>query len=485
MRVLSIQSSGTPDWAGRHVEPHADWGHGQSCCQMPASRVMQTSVPPEPPWDQSKFPPAARNNRAVQSALFNRSPLDELARARKRHGSVFSLRLFPYQALICATAAATNRAVLTDSARFAAGDAAKLLEPIVGAHSLILTPAPKHTRNRTLLMPPFHGSKIERWTDRIGALVDQHSAELMGGGPVAVRPWAQRLTLDVILQVVFGVTDPERSAAYRTSVDKVMAPALLAIAFTPPAVQRDRGRFSPGGVFARRRAVFDALIDGEIATRRADPDAGERDDVLSVLIGARDEEGVGFTDAELRDELKGLVVAGHETTATALAWTFHLLAHNPTARDELIADLATGSNELLRATIKESMRLRSPVIDAIRIATQNTELGGHPVPAGAYVSAMFCSMHQAADLWPEPLLFQPRRHLGAKTDAFALTPFGGGARRCLGAALAQLELEVVLRSVLASAVPKPAGAPEHVRLLGVTLVPASGGQVRMITRDRV
>lgn len=439
-------------------------------------------MPSEPRWKRSIFPPAARNSRAVQSALFNRNPLDELARAQKRHGSVFSLRLFPYQAMICVTDPETNKAVLTDSARFAGGDAARLLEPIVGTHSLILTPAPKHARNRTLLMPPLHGSKIERWTDRIAALVAQHSGELLSGDPVAVRPWAQRLTLDVILQVVFGVTDPDRSAAFRESVDRVMSPALLAILFTPPAVQRDYGRFSPGGVFARRRSVLDSLIDREIADRRVDPKSGDRDDVLSILMGARDEDGVGFTDAELRDELKGLVVAGHETTATALAWTFHLLAHNPTARDELAADLATDSTDFLRATIKESMRLRSPVIDAVRVATQDTELGGHPVPAGSYVSAMFCGMHLDATHWPNPLDFQPQRHLGPKIDAFALTPFGGGARRCVGAALAQLELEVVLRSVLAKALPEPAGPPERVRLLGVTLVPASGGRVRMRTR---
>lgn len=206
--------------------------------------------------------------------------------------------------------------------------------------------------------------------------------------------------------------------------------------------------------------------------------------MLSVLLGARDQDGLGYTDAQLRDELKGLVVAGHETTATALAWTLHLLAHNPTALGHLEADLAAGSNDILRATIKESMRLRSPVIDSVRIATKDTELGGHPVPAGAYVSAMFCGMHQDPELWPEPQEFRPTRHLGPKADAYALTPFGGGARRCVGAALAQLELEVVLRSVLSGARPEPAGSPEQARLLGVTLIPSSGGRVRMVPRAR-
>lgn len=440
---------------------------------------MTSTVPPEPRWDPERFPPTARTSRAIQTARFARNPLDELNAARSAIGPVFTLRLFPYQGLVCATDVETNRAVLTDSERFAAGDAASLIEPIVGAHSLILTPAPKHTRNRKLLMPPFHGSKVQRWSDEVRRLVIDQLPDLLGGESVAVRPWAQRLTLDVILKVVFGVEDADRRAAYRRALDRVMDPRLSAILFAPPIVLRDLGPLSPGGVFARRRAVLDGLIDEEIATRRADPTAAEREDVLSVLLGARDEDGVGFSDAEVRDELKGLVVAGHETTATALAWTFHLLAQNPAVRDELVDDLRTGSVDYLRATIKESTRLRSPVIDAVRIATADTELGGHPVPAGAYVSAMFCTLNLDEDLWPEPTRFRPERHLDNKYDAFALTPFGGGARRCIGAALAQLELEVVISEVLARALPEAAGRLEPVRLNGVTLIPGAGGRVRM------
>ena len=435
--------------------------------------LVPSAAEREPRWDPARFPPAARRNRWEQTLLFGRDPLGELARARNRVGPVFTLRLLPYQALICGTDPETSQGILTDQDRFAGGDAADLLEPIVGPHSLILTPAPEHLPNRKRLLPPFHGERIASWGSRVGELVRAHLPALASGAPVAVRPWAQRLALEVILRVVFGVEDPDRSARYRLAIDRIMDERFAFLLFAPPIFIRDFGRLSPGGAFARRRAAVDALLFEEIAKRRADPDAGGRDDVLSVLLDAGD-----FSDEALRDELMGLVLAGHETTATALSWTLHLLAHNPRAREALRADLAAGSDAYLKATIKESMRMRAPVLDAIRTATRDTELGGHPVPRGAYVSAMFCATHHAPELWQEPAEFRPERHLAGASPPYSLTPFGGGVRRCLGAALAQLELEVVLSELLADWVPEPAGAGlEEARVSGVTIVPARGGRV--------
>ncbi len=437
----------------------------------------------EPRWDASRFPPAARSNRLLQTLRFARDPLGELQRARRRHGEVFTLRILPYRAgLVCAADPETNRAVLTDSERFAAGDAAALLEPLIGAGSLILTPSPRHARNRKLLMPPFHGSRLEAWRERVGLLTREHLPELLDGGPQPVRPWAQRLTLDVILRVVLGIDDAERRARFRDALDGLLDPRVQALLFAPAWLAQDRGRLSPGNVLTRRRAAVDRLLADEVAARRADPATGRRDDVLSVLLGARHDDGSGFSDEELNDELKGLVLAGHETTATSLAWTLHLLAHHPAVRADLVASLDHGEDDVLRAVIKESMRLRSPVIDAVRIATRDTELAGRPVPAGAFVSGMFCGMHVDDAVWPDAAEFRPGRHLEGRTDPWSATPFGGGARRCLGAALAQLELEEVVREVLTVAVPEPAGRPEAVRLLGVTLVPSRGGRVTLRPR---
>ncbi len=428
-------------------------------------------------------------------------PLRELVGARDQLGPVFTLRILNHHGgIVCAADVETNREVLTNHALYAPGDAAALIEPIVGRHSLILTPAPKHTRNRKLLMPPFHGAKIAQWTSVIGDLTEQQLPELLEGGAHAVRPWAQRLTLDVILRVVFGIESAERRDVYRHALDRLASRRVQALLFLPDAALRNFGPLSPGGVLHARRKAVDDLLAEEITARRADPDAENKQDVLSVLLSARDEDGPplleasvaaggapkGFSDEELRDELKGLVVAGHETTATALSWTLHYLAHNPDKRDKLIADLDAGSRDYLAAVIKESMRLRAPVWDAIRMATEDTTLGGQPVPAGALVAAVFSVVHLDESVWHDPEAFIPERHLVSEGDdkpnPWALTPFGGGARRCIGASLAQLELEVVLAKVLERAVPNPAGPLEPAKLMSVTLVPADGGRVEFTAR---
>lgn len=418
-----------------------------------------------------------------------RDPVGQFKQARRQLGPVFTQRVLNHPGgIVCAADVETNREVLTNHELFAAGDAAVLIEPIVGRHSLILTPSPTHARNRKLLMPPFHGQKIAHWTSVIGDLTELNLSDLLDGGPggLPVRPWAQRLTLDVILRVVFGIESAERRDVYRHALDRLMNPRIMSILFLPDALQRNFGPISPGGILAARRKAVDDLLMEEIAARRVDPAAEDKQDVLSVLLSARDDDGVGFSDIELRDELKGLVVAGHETTATALAWTLHFLAHNPAKRDKLIADIDAGSSEYLAATIKESMRLRAPVFDAIRMATRDTTLAGQPVPAGALVGALFCIVHLDDSLWSDPEAFIPERHVVVdgeeRPNPWGLTPFGGGARRCIGASLAQLELEVVLAKVLGRAVPNAAGPPESANLLGVTLIPEHGGRVEFTAR---
>src|SRR4051794_9296072 len=194
----------------------------------------------EPRWDPSRFPPTPRANRVIQTARLNRNPLQELAAARARLGPVFTLRIFPFRVgLVCATDPETNREVLTDQDRFVGGDAASLIEPIVGRHSLILTPPPRHMRNRKLLLPPFHGDRVHRWADRVQQLVNEQLPALLDAGEGPVRPWAQRLTLDVILEVVFGVTDPERQARFRAAVDGLMDPRWSLMLFAPEFVRRD------------------------------------------------------------------------------------------------------------------------------------------------------------------------------------------------------------------------------------------------------
>ncbi|MFK0264031.1 cytochrome P450 [Streptomyces angustmyceticus] len=441
---------------------------------------MSDAFTREPSWAPRLFPPAARAPRAVQTARMFLDPQGYAGSLRRRFGPVFSLRTSPYRgALVCAAGAAVNRAVLTDHARFEGGDAAALLAPAVGAGSLICTPPPRHLGHRKLLLPSFHGTRITGWTERVRELVQASLPGLLSGDGVAVRPWAQRLTLDVILRVVLGLEDPARVAAFRHALNSFVGTGNLAVLFLPKPLQRDLGPLSPGGRFHRLRAAVRDLTREEIGTRRAAPDRAHRDDVLSLLLDARDEHGAGLDDAQLLDELTGLVLAGYETTATTIAWTLHLLAHHPAARDDLIADLDSGSDRLLKATVNESARLRPAVHHAMRTAVHDTELGGHPVPRHAFVAALFSLTHLDPELWPEPGAFRPERHLGTAPVPYSLTPFGGGVRRCIGVSLAQLETETVLREILAAAVPEPAGPLEPARLVSVTIVPARGGRIRL------
>ncbi|MFJ8673414.1 cytochrome P450 [Streptomyces sp. NPDC093589] len=444
---------------------------------------MSDAFTREPSWDPRLFPPATREPRAVQTARMLRDPQGYARSLHRRFGPVFSVRTFPYRgALVCAADAAPNRAVLTDHERFTGGDAAALLAPAVGSGSLICTPPPLHLRHRKLLLPPFHGARINRWADRVRELVHTGLPDLLSGDGVALRPWAQRLTLDVILGVVLGLTDPARTAVFRHALSPFVATGNLATLFLPKPLQRDLGPLSPGRRFHRLRATVRDLTREEITARRTVPDHTHRDDVLSMLLDAHDEHGSGLDDAQLLDELMGLVLAGYETTATTIAWTLHLLAHHPAARDDLIADLDAGSDRLLKATVKESGRLRPAVHYAIRTAAHDTELGGHPVPQHAFVAALFSLTHLDPELWPEPDAFRAERHLGTEPVPYALTPFGGGLRRCIGASLAQLETETVLREILAVAVPEPVGPLEPARLVSVTLVPAQGGRIRLRVR---
>lgn len=446
---------------------------------------MSTPFTREPAWNPRFFPPATRTPRPVQTLRMLMDPQGYARSLRHRLGPVFSLRAFPYRsALVCAADAATNRAVLTDHQRFTGGDATALLAPAVGAGSLICTPPPLHLRNRKLLLPPFHGTRIAGWRQRVEELVHRELPDLVTGGPVPVRPWAQRLTLDVILRVVLGLTDPVRTAAFREALGAFVGMDNLAVLFLPERLRRDLGPLSPGGRFQRLHATVVDLTRREIAERRAQPDHTERDDVLSLLLAQRDENGNGLDDIQLLDELTGLVLAGYETTATTIAWTLHLLAHHPAARDDLIADLDAGSDHLLKAAVKESSRLRPAVYNAMRTAAHDTELAGRPVPRHAFVAALFPLTHLDPELWPRPDDFRPERHLGPAPAPYALTPFGGGLRRCIGMALAHLEIETVLTGILAAAVPERAGPPERARLLSVTLVPARGGRVRFRPRKR-
>jgi cytochrome P450 len=289
------------------------------------------------------------------------------------------------------------------------------------------------------------------------------------------------LTFDVICRAVFGVTEPARVERLRAALMAVIDSTSIVLAV--PAVRTDLGRFSPGGRLARRLRAADALLYEEIARRRAEPDLADRTDVLSLLLQARDEDGDGMSDAELRDELFTMLAAGHETTATGLAFAIDLLLRNPDvlARAREAAD--AGDDHYLAAVGKETLRLR-PVIDAAeRTLTRPRTVAGWELPPGVKVYPAIALVHYRPDLYPEPERFRPERFVDDGAESYAWLPFGGGIRRCIGAALAQAEMSEVLRVVLSQVELAPERqAPDPVVLRGITLAPRHGVPVRVSGR---
>jgi cytochrome P450 len=305
------------------------------------------------------------------------------------------------------------------------------------------------------------------------------------GEPFALRPHMQRITLAVIMRAVFGVHDEDRLLRFERLIDAFGARVNLVTAFPP--LRRNLGRWSPWGRFLRARAALDEFIYEEIALRRAELDgaATARDDVLSLLLGAHHEDGSPMSDEELRDELVTVLGAGHETTATALAWAMERLLRSPGPMERLRDSLAAGEEAYLEATVKETLRARPVIVDVARKLTAPLQFGGYELPAGSYAMAAIAALHYREDLFPEPQRFRPERFLEGKPDTYSWIPFGGGVRRCIGAAFAEYEMRVVLREILERAdLSAPDPAPEPPRVRNITLAPARGCLVRLNRRPR-
>ncbi len=417
----------------------------------------------------------------LQLALLQRDPVRWFSRWRERYGDLFTLRLGVLGDTVMVCDPEVAKVALTDPERLPAGEANASIEMLVGSRSTLLLDDEEHLARRRLLLPALHGEALRAFEEDIAAITRDEAARWRRGDELRMRRVTQAITLEVIVRVIFGVRDPDRVARARELlggfVDEGANPALFF-----PALQRDLGPRSPWGRFVRRRRAVDAFIEGEIAARRAEPDAEDRDDVLSLLLRARDEEGRPLPDGDLRDELLTMLVAGHETTATGLAWAIEMLGRHPAVRERLVTELRDGRTEYLDAVITETLRIRPPVFDAVRRARAPVTLGGHELPAGTSVSILTTLIHRRADVYPQPDAFRPERFLdGAKPGAYAWVPFGGGVRRCLGAAFAHFEMRIVLRELLLSApsLELVRAEPEHVVLHAVTLIPAAGVPVRV------
>jgi cytochrome P450 len=445
---------------------------------MMATRMLlepsPTALPPGP-----SLAPA----RQVAAWIFRPEALME--RARRERGDVFTLHL-PLGPIVAVADPALVKDVFTgDPDVLRAGEGNRPLEPVVGPDSLLLLDGPRHLRRRRLVLPPFHGERLQGYAEDMAALTRDDVARWPRGTPFALEPHLRAITLGIIVRVVFGIEDAARAARLRDLIPRQVPDGGWSTLLLLPALRRDLGPRSPWRRFLAARAAVDTLLYAEIAARRTGPALGDRTDILSLLLQARDEDGAPLTDRELRDELMTLLIAGHETTASALAWAFALLHQRPDALARATAEARADAapTPYLDAVATETLRLKPPLPLAVRRTTRPVTLGDHHLPAGTRVAPAIYLVHRRADLYAEPLAFRPERFLGAGPETYSWLPFGGGIRRCVGAAFAQLELRTVLRTVLATVdVTAPGGPPERTRRRAIVLAPARGA--RTIVADR-
>ena len=438
---------------------------------------MRPTLPPGPPY------PAL-----VQGIGLWKRPLAFLERCRARYGKRFTVR-FP---------AAPRFVILSDPGQikevFTAppdvlhpGEGARVLEPLVGKNSVILLDEAAHMEQRKLVLPAFHGEKMARLGGLMAEVAEREVATWPRSEPVALQPRMQRLTLEIILRAVFGLDPGERLDALRGRLGELLAFGDRPISLVPPdpdgRVARVLERVGPFAQFVRLQEQTDELLFELIDERRAGD--GERDDVLAMLLEARHEDGSPMSPQELRDELMTLLVAGHETTASSLAWAFERLGRLPSVLSRLVEEIDGGGDAYLVATIQETLR-RRPVLPNVepRLVKRPIEVGGWTYPTGVCLVPNAYLVHHDPEIYADPYEFRPERFLDEAPGTYTWIPFGGGRRRCVGAGFAMLEMQIVIRTVLAACELQPAGdGAELARRRNITISPRRGAPT--VLRDRV
>jgi cytochrome P450 len=444
--------------------------------------MEQATLPRSAAAAATAFPPGSRLPALAQAVRYARDPLGFLTRFQRRYGDIFTVS-FPYfgQIVYVANPELVKEVFTGSPAQFHAGEAnATVLEPALGPNSVLTLDDEPHMKQRKLLLPPFHGERINRYGELMREVTLTEMESWPVGEPFALRPHAQRITLAVIMRAVFGVHDEQRLIRFQGLIETFAGRVNAVTAF--PILRRHLGRWSPWTRFVRAREALDEFIYEEIALRRsaAEDETAERDDVLSLLLAARHDDGSPMSDEELRDELVTVLGAGHETTATALAWAVERLLRTPRALARLRESIATGEDDYLEATIKETLRARPVIVDVARKLTAPARIGGYELPAGSFVLPAIAALHYREDLFPHPHEFRPERFLGGKADTYVWIPFGGGVRRCIGAAFAEYEMRVVLRTILERAeLSAPDPKPERVKVRNITLAPGNGTRVSL------
>ena len=435
---------------------------------------------PAPLPRQPAMPPGSRLPRLAQTLRWMVRPVPFLEELQARHGDVFTVRLMQEDPWVMVSDPELIKRVFTAPTDVLhAGEGNQILEPILGPSSVLLLDRDQHMRQRKLLLPPFHGSRMERYGEVMRSVVEGEIDRWPTG--VADRAWQrmQAITLEVILRAVFGVTEREQLDPLRDGLRELTdytgdARRMAMLVIAGPERVSKFGWLGFQGLMER----VDELVLAEIARHRDYDDLDRRDDVLSLLLQARHEDGSPMSDSELRDELMTLLLAGHETTATSLGWALERLVRHPEALARTVAEAEDGGGAYTDAVIHETLRLR-PVIPVVaRHVKEPFELGDHLIPVGATITPNIVLVQRRPDVYPDPTAFKPERFLDKPPGTYTWIPFGGGVRRCIGASFALFEMRIVLSTLLARArVSAAEPEAERIRRRSITMTPSRGARV--------
>ncbi|MGF1480611.1 MAG: cytochrome P450 [Cyanophyceae cyanobacterium] len=432
----------------------------------------------------------------VQLAHWIANPVGFMEGAAKRYDDFFTAKIgFTLGDLVFVSHPQAIQQLMQERRTFLApGYANRLIEPLVGEYSVIMREGDRHRRARQLLMPPFHGERLRTYGELICHITKSVMNQLEVGQPCSARSVMQQISLQVILEAVFGLHEGEASQQLKqllAAMTEIFRSPLTSSFLFFRFLQQDFLPWNPWKYFVHQRQQLDQLLYAEITQRRAQAES-TRQDILSLLLSARDEAGNPMTDQELRDELMTLLFAGHETTATAMAWALYWSHFLPEVKEQLLQELASADEDpmsiarlpYLTAVCQETLRIY-PVAMLMfpRIAQEPVELMGHPLEPGTAVMGCIYLVHQREELYPHPKQFQPERFLERQYANWEFLPFGGGSRRCVGDALALLEMKLVLATILKHYELDLVGSkPEQPQRRGVTLAPS--GRVKMVINKK-
>ncbi|HEY7830417.1 MAG TPA: cytochrome P450 [Solirubrobacteraceae bacterium] len=448
---------------------------------MNASTLSSTTTLPAGPSE----PPM------VQTLRWLTRPISFLESCRRRYGDNFSVKFLSFQnPTVMLSDPEAIRALYSERKHGLPPGRSVALMPVMGASSVLLLEGSEHLERRKVMLPPFHGERMRSYESIVREAAEREIESWPQGEVFALHPRMQSITMEVILRAVFGVSDAERGKGLRELLPQLLGQSASTGLQLRVLLSNRFQRGDPLEDLRRLTRDIDELLLAEIAERRLDPNLQQREDILSLLMSARMEDGSAMSDRDLRDQLVTLLLAGHETTATALAWTFDLLLRHPAQLARLTAevqeggeDTRSGAGEYMRAVISESLRLRPVVPLAGRRLNEDLDVGDLHLPAGTDVTPVMWLTHTRPDLYPEPYAFRPERFLDNPPTTYGWIPYGGGVRRCLGASFAEFEMRVVLETVLRSRVLESADSrAERVARRNVTFSPRHGTRVRAVTR---